>query len=83
MTSEQIKATISILVIFVVNIANLLGYALDANLLTNIFLTIAAFIAIGYGVWKNHNFTKAAGIAQNLLNDLKNKDDEDTETPYN
>ena len=33
---------------------------------------VAALIAFGFAVWKNHNFTEAAQIAQHTLNQIKN-----------
>ena len=32
---------------------------------------IAALIAFGFAMWKNHNFTGAAQIAQHTLNQIK------------
>lgn len=75
MNSESIKATASALAIIIVNIANWAGYALDADMILQIIMSIVALVAIVYGIWKNHNFTEAAQKAQALLNDMKDGDE--------
>ena len=73
-TSERIKAIFTAIIIIVVNMAALFGVNLgseDANTLANGALILADIVAVGYGIWKNHNFTEEAAIAQGYLDELK------------
>lgn len=68
---ERIRAAIVLIVTASVNVANLFGYALDAEVWVNAALTILSFITIIYTWWKNQNITLEAMQAQLLLNALK------------
>lgn len=68
---ERIKAAVTLIVTAVVNVANLFGYALDAETWVNAALTIASFALILYTWWKNQNITPEAAQAQMLLDALK------------
>ena len=71
MNQERIKAIITIVVTAIVNIANVMGYALDADQWVNVALSIASAITILYAWWKNQNITDEAIQAQEYLDDLK------------
>ena len=71
MNTERIKAIITIVVTAVINIANILGYAWDADGAVNAILTIFSAVTIVYSWWKNQNITDEAIEAQKVLDQLK------------
>jgi len=71
MNQEKLKAIITIIVTAGVNILNILGYALDMDVVLNAVLSIFSFICIVYSWWFNQNVTPEAQEAQRLLNKLK------------
>ena len=69
---ERIKAIISAVVIIFINIAALFGVNVtEGDALTNALLVIVDMAAVIWGIWKNHNFTPEAAIAQDYLDSLK------------
>ncbi|MBR3160991.1 MAG: hypothetical protein IKF14_18450 [Atopobiaceae bacterium] len=73
MNSEQAKAIITIIVTAVVNIANVCGFAMDADAWINVALSVLSAATILYSWWKNQNLTPEAVQAQELLDELKGK----------
>ena len=73
MNQETVKAILTIVVTAAVNIANILGYAMDADAVVNAVLTIFSFACIVYSWWFNQNVTEQAQAAQIVLNKLKNE----------
>ena len=73
MNMERIKAIATIVVTAVVNIANVMGYAMDADVWLNAVLSVLSAISIIYAWWKNQNVTDEAQQAQLVLNQLKNE----------
>ena len=71
MTQEQIKAIIQMLVTLVVTLAGIFGYSMAEEQAQQIAIVVAALVVIAYSVWKNANFTKAAGTAQGVTDGLK------------
>ena len=71
MNQETLKAIITIVVTALVNIANILGYALDMDTVLNAVLSVFAFACIVYSWWFNQNVMPEAQEAQLLLNELK------------
>ena len=71
MNTETIKACVSALGILIVATAGALGFDVDEGMVQNGLSAVAFFAALLWGIWKNHNFTKAAQSAQELLNDIK------------
>lgn len=71
LNSESIVAIVRLLVTAAVSICAYFGWALDANLLLNILLTIAAVVILIYTWWKNNNVTSAAQEAQKVLDQIK------------
>lgn len=71
MDFEKIKAIATIVITAVVNVANVLGYAMDADMWLNAVLSVLSAAAIIYAWWKNQNVTPEAQLAQAYLNDLK------------
>lgn len=70
---ERVKAIVAILITAALNIANLYGFAVDADAVVNAVLTIFSFAAILYSWWFNQNVTEEAQAAQLVLNKLKNE----------
>ena len=75
MSLEQAKAIITIIVTAVVNVANVCGFAMDADAWINVALSILSAVTILYSWWKNQNLTAEAAEAQKYLNDLKDGKD--------
>ena len=73
MNTERIKAIVTIVVTAIVNIANVMGYAVDADQWVNVALSILSAITILYAWWKNQNVTDEAIQAQAYLDELKGK----------
>ena len=70
---EKVKAIVTLIVTAAVNVANVLGYALDMDTWVNAALSVASAICIVYSWWKNQNVTDEAQQAQLVLNQLKNE----------
>ena len=70
---EKVKAILTIVVTAAVNVANVLGYAQDADAWVNVVLSIASAVCIVYSWWFNQNVTPEAQQAQLVLNNLKNE----------
>lgn len=73
MNQETLKAILTIIVTAAVNIANVLGYALDMDTVLNAVLSVFAFACIVWSWWFNQNVTHEAQQAQIVLNQLKNE----------
>ena len=71
--SERAKAIVTIVVVAIVNIANIFGYALDADAWINVVLSILSAVSIAWSWWKNQNVTEQAAQAQALLDALKDR----------
>ena len=71
MNMERIKAIATIVVTAIVNIANVCGYAMDADTWVNAVLSVLSAISIIYSWWKNQNVTESAIEAQKVLRALK------------
>ena len=69
--SERPKAILTIILVAIVNIINLYGYAVDAGAVVNAVFTILSFIGILWSWWKNQNVTESAQTAQIYLDKLK------------
>lgn len=71
MNVERIKAVATIIVTAAVNVANVLGYAMDAEPWLNATLSVISVVAIIYSWWKNNNVTEAAQQGQLVIDTLK------------
>lgn len=76
---ETFIAVIRLVVSLVLAASAALGYALDADFVYNIIVSIAAFGSFVYIWWKNNNVTDASQTAQILLNELKDEEDIENE----
>ena len=70
---ERTKAILTIVVTAAVNIANVFGYAQDADAWVNVVLSIASAVTILWSWWFNQNVTVEAQQAQLVLDELKAK----------
>lgn len=71
MNIERVKAIATIIVTAAVNIANVCGYAMDAEPIVNGVLSVLSAISIIYSWWFNQNITDEAIEAQKVLRLLK------------
>ena len=56
----------------ITSVAALLGFALDAGTIFNVVSTILMAVSLGWGYWKNNNWTEKANLVQSLFMSLKN-----------
>ena len=68
---ERIKAVATLVVVAVVNILNVYGYAVDAAPWLNLVGSVAAAASVLWCWWKNQNCTEEAVQGQELINELK------------
>ena len=73
MNVERIKAIATIVVTAAVNVANVVGYAVDAEPWLNATLSVISVISIVYSWWKNQPVTEAALQGQLVIDQLKNE----------
>lgn len=73
MNIERAKAIITIIVTAAVNIANVYGYAVDADAWINVALSILSAACIAWSWWKNQNITYAAQQGQLVVDRIKNE----------
>ena len=73
MNAESLKAIVTLIVTVALNVANVLGYALDFELWYTLLFSIASLAAVAWSWWKNQNVTEAAQQAQIYLDELKGK----------
>lgn len=71
---EKTKAIITIIVTAVVNVANVCGFAFNADAWVSVVLSIASAITVLWSWWKNQNITPEAQKAQIYLDELKQKE---------
>lgn len=71
MNKEQITSIIRAIAILLVSVAGMFGLAIDEQTAQLIVIGAAMLIIIAYGLWKNHNITAAAALAQRVLDLLK------------
>ena len=70
-THERVVAIVRLIVMLVTAALGGFGLTVDADSLYTIALCGIAFVAAIISWWKNNNITKAAGEAQDYLNNLK------------
>lgn len=71
MNMERLKAILTIIVVAIVNVLNVMGYAMDAEPYVNAITSVMSAISIAYAWWKNQNVTDEAQQAQAVLDYLK------------
>lgn len=69
--SETLKACASAAMVLIGTVAGAIGFELDGDMLTNVVSAACVLIATAWGVWHNHNFTKAAQEGQKVVDELK------------
>jgi hypothetical protein len=80
MNIETLKACVSALAVMLVALLGAAGIDVDATALSNVLHALAFLVAIGWGIWKNHNFTEAAQDAQAFLDCIKAAPPENADT---
>lgn len=71
MNKEQVTSIIRALGIIIVMIAGMFGLRLDEETGQVIAIGVAMVALLAYSLWKNHNITPAAALAQRVLDLLK------------
>lgn len=71
MNKEQITSLIRGLAILLVSVAGMFGLTIEQETAQLIIIGVAMVVIIAYGLWKNHNLTGAAALAQRVLDLLK------------
>lgn len=72
MNKETLFALIRFFVPLIVAAGGAFGITLDPNIVLIVLVILAAFAAFFYcWFWRNNNFTKAAQVAQGVLDSLK------------
>lgn len=71
MNKEQIISIVRGLAILVVMVAGMFGLTIDEETGQTIAIGVAMVAILVYSLWKNHNFTAAAALAQRVLDLLK------------
>lgn len=69
--TEQMKAIIQMIATLAVAVASMFGFQLADDMATSIAIVVAALLFIGCSVWKNANFTSAAGFGQLMTDGIK------------
>lgn len=71
MNKEQIISLVRGLAILVVMVAGMFGLTIDEETGQTIAIGVAMVALLIYSLWKNHNITAAAALAQRVLDLLK------------
>lgn len=70
-TTERAKAIATIVVTAIVNVLNVIGYAVDAEVWLNAVLSIVSVGCIVWAWWRNNNVTVAAMVGDAVTSDIK------------
>lgn len=73
MNIERLKAILTIVITALVNIANVYGYAVDAEPFITAITSVLSAVTIFWSWWFNQNVTESAQQAQLVLNKLRNE----------
>ena len=71
LNSQSAIAIVRLIVTIGVSVGATFGWVLDADLLFNILVSVAALVVLVYTWWKNNNLTQAAQESQKVLNEIK------------
>lgn len=74
MNAESLKAILTLVATAAVNVANVLGYALDFGALYEVLFSIASVASVAWCWWRNQNVTYAAQRAQEYLDKLRDSE---------
>lgn len=75
LNKESFIAIIRLIVTAVGMIATTFSWTVDTNFIFNILVSIAAGVLLIWTWWKNNNVTEAAQQAQEMLNEIKAKNE--------
>lgn len=68
---ERAKAIATIVVTAIVNILNVFGWAVDADIWITVTTSVISAVAIVWCWWKNQNVTEAAVVGQLAIDAIK------------
>lgn len=72
--TERVKAIATIIITAVVNVLNVIGYAVDADVWINLITSILACVTVVWCWWFNQNMTQAAVDGQKVINAEKERE---------
>ena len=72
---NRAQSIVSAVVVLVVQVAAIAGHTLDFDATYQVIAAIAAIVTVCWALWKNHNLTDAANMAQGVLEAIKDDDD--------
>lgn len=75
LNKESFIAIIRLIVTAIGMIATTFSWTIDTNLIFNILVSVAAGVLLIWTWWKNNNVTEAAQQAQEMLNEIKAKNE--------
>ncbi len=68
---ERAKAIATLVITAIVNVLNVLGYAMDAEPFVNACTSVLSAASIAACWWKNQNITSAAVCGQQVIDNVK------------
>lgn len=74
--NERIKAAAGAVVLALVQVLGIFGIGLSDNIVAVVLFAVVMLLTLAVGIWKNFNFTDAAGLCQQILNAMKRYDAE-------
>lgn len=69
--NETVRALTSAFMTIIAVFCGAIGFDYDATLLQNALSGVLLLASVAWGIWKNHNFTRAAQEGQRLTNAIK------------
>lgn len=75
-TTERVKAIVTIVVTAIVNVLNVIGYAVDLDTWLCAALSVASVGCIVWSWWRNNNVTVAAMVGDAVTTEIKAAHDE-------
>lgn len=69
--TERVRAIVTIVVTAIVNVLNVIGYAIDLDAWLCAALSVASVACIVWSWWRNNNITEAAMVGDALTTSIK------------
>lgn len=70
-TAERAKAIAAIVITAIANVANVIGYAVDAEPFVTAATSVISAASIVWAWWRNNNVTVAAMVGDAVTSDIK------------
>lgn len=70
-TAERAKAIAAIVITAIANVANVIGYAVDAEPFVTAATSVISAASIVWAWWRNNNVTVAAMVGSAVITDIK------------